>query len=47
MMVLDEGGDGRFASWKWFDVSVNEEENFHGKVLYRRGEGVVLSGFIK
>ena len=45
-MVMDEEGGGWSASLKWFDVSINEEENFHGKVLYRWGEGVVLNGFI-
>lgn len=45
-MVMDEGGGEWFTFWKWFDVSINEEENFRGKVLYRWGEGVVLGGFI-
>ena len=34
-------------SWKWFDVSINEEKNFPSKVLYRWGEDVVLDGFIE
>ena len=35
MVIMDEGGSGSFASWKWFDVSVNEEGNLCGKVLYK------------
>ena len=37
MAVMDEGGGGRFASWKWFEVSINEE-NLCGKILYRWGD---------
>lgn len=43
---MEEGGSRWFTSWKWFDVSFNEEENSHGKVLYRWGEGVALDKFI-
>ena len=44
---MDEGRGGWFVSWKWIDVSINEEENFRDKVLYRWGEGVILDGFIE
>jgi hypothetical protein len=37
-------GGTRFG--KWFDISVNKEENFHGKVFYRWGKGVYLDGLI-
>ena len=37
---------GAYASWKWFDVFVNEE-TFHDNVVYRWEEGVVLDGFIE
>jgi hypothetical protein len=47
VVVINEGGSGWFAFWKWFDVSVNDEENFYRNVLYRWGEGVVLDGFIE
>ena len=30
MVGMDEGGCGWFMSSKWFDVLVNEEENFIG-----------------
>ena len=36
-----------FTSWKWLDVSVDEEENFHAKVLYKWRESVALDGFMK
>ena len=32
MVVMDERVGGWFLSWKWFDVLVNEEEDFRGKV---------------
>lgn len=47
MVVMDDEGGGWFMSWKWFDVSINEEKNFPSKVLYRWGEDVVLDGFIE
>ena len=40
------GGGRWFVFWKWFDVSVDEEENLCGEVLYRWGESVVLDGFM-
>ena len=45
-VVMDGRVGGWFTSWKWFDVSVDEGENFPGKILYRWGEGVFLDGFI-
>ena len=47
MLVVDKGGGGWFASWKKSDVSVYEDENSCGKVLYKWGEGVALDGFIE
>ena len=40
-------GGGWFASWKWFDVSAKEKENFYGKLLHRLGEGVIFDEFIE
>ena len=41
------GGYGWFVFWKWFDVSIGEEDNFHSKILYRWEEGVVFDGCIE
>lgn len=46
MMEMCGGYGWGVASWKSFDVLVNEEKNFRGKILYRWEGDVVFNELV-